>query len=116
MQRFSHSLKPKVLLLNGSGTPGANAYKRMKPFFLDYSAQKSVGTSFLVIMILSVSVLLAHNKLSNVDYRAGLLLWVGAIIGAQIGAHLIEHITTISFKKIFAMVLLGLSAYLLFKK
>jgi uncharacterized protein len=84
--------------------------------FLGFSAQKSVGTSFLAIMILSVSALLAHNKLANVDYRAGLLLGVGGIIGAQFGARLVEHVPTSSFKKIFAMVLLGLAAYLFFKK
>ena len=84
--------------------------------FMGYSAQKSVGTSFLAILILSVSALLAHNKLANVDYRAGILLGLGGIIGAQIGARLVEHVSTGSFKKIFACVLVGLAMYLFFKK
>ena len=84
--------------------------------FLGYSAQKSVGTSFLAILIISVSALIAHNKLANVDYRAGMLLGAGGIIGAQIGARLVEHVSTSNFKKIFAMVLLGLATYLFFKK
>ena len=79
--------------------------------FLGYTAQKSVGTSFLAIMIISVSALAAHNKLDNVDYRAGILLGIGGVMGAQIGARLLEHVSTASFKKIFAAILLGLAVY-----
>lgn len=84
--------------------------------FLGYSAQKSVGTSFLAILIISFSSLLAHNKLANVDYKVGALLGAGGIIGAQIGARLVENVSTGSFKKIFALVLFGLGAYMFFKE
>lgn len=84
--------------------------------FMGFSAQKSVGTSFLAILVISFSALLAHNKLANVDYRAGILLGIGGIIGAQIGARLVEYVSTASFKKIFSVILLGLAAYLFFKK
>lgn len=84
--------------------------------FLGYNAQRAVGTSFLAILVISVSALAAHNKLANVDYRVGILMGVGGIIGAQIGARLMEHVPTASFKKIFAGVLVGLAVYLFFKK
>jgi uncharacterized membrane protein YfcA len=84
--------------------------------FLGFTAQKAVGTSFLAILVISLSALLAHNKLANVDYRAGILLGVGGIIGAQIGARLVEHISTANFKKVFAVILLGLAVYVFFKK
>jgi uncharacterized membrane protein YfcA len=84
--------------------------------FMGYSAQKAVGTSFMAILIISVSAFLAHNKLANVDYRAGLLLGVGGIIGAQVGARLVEHVSTANFKKIMALILLGLAGYLFFRK
>ncbi|MBW2259691.1 MAG: sulfite exporter TauE/SafE family protein [Deltaproteobacteria bacterium] len=84
--------------------------------FLGFTAQKAVGTSFLAILVISLSALLAHNKLANVDYRAGILLGVGGVIGAQIGARLVEHISTANFKKVFAVVLLGLAVYVFFKK
>ncbi len=84
--------------------------------FMGYTAQKSVGTSFLAILIISVSALFAHNKLSNIDYKTGILLGIGGILGAQIGARLVEHVSTANFKKIFSLILLGLAIYLFFKK
>ncbi|MEW6502177.1 MAG: sulfite exporter TauE/SafE family protein [Thermodesulfobacteriota bacterium] len=83
---------------------------------LGFSSQKAVGTSFLAILVISVSALVAHNKLANIDYKYGLLLGLGGIIGAQVGARLVEHVSTESFKKIFAVVLVGLAAYLFLKK
>lgn len=83
--------------------------------FLGYSAQKAVGTSFLAILVISASALLAHNKLANVDYRTGILLGLGGILGAQIGARLLEHVSTANFKKVFAVILAGLAGYLFFR-
>jgi uncharacterized membrane protein YfcA len=84
--------------------------------FLGYPAQKAVGTSFLAILVISISALIAHNKLANVDYKIGLLLGMGGIIGAQVGARLVEHVSTAHFKKIFALVLVALAVYLFIKK
>jgi len=35
--------------------------------FLGYDAQQAVGTSFMAIVIISLSALLAHSKLENVN-------------------------------------------------
>ena len=84
--------------------------------FLGYPAQKAVGTSFLAILVISISALIAHNKFANVDYKTGFLLGIGGIIGAQVGARLVEHVSTAHFKKIFALVLVALAVYLFVKK
>jgi len=84
--------------------------------FLGYSAQKAVGTSFLAILVISISALIAHNRLSNVDYKLGILLGIGGVIGAQIGSRLVVHVSTANFKKIFAVILVGLATYLFIKK
>lgn len=84
--------------------------------FLGYSAQRAVGTSFLAILVISISALIAHNRLSNVDYKLGILLGIGGVIGAQIGSRLVEHVSTANFKKIFAVILVGLATYLFVKK
>ncbi len=83
---------------------------------MGYTAQKAVGSSFLAIVVISLSALVAHNKLANVDYRIGFLLGFGGIIGAQIGALMVEHVSTAQFKRLFAVILLGLAGYLFFSK
>ena len=83
--------------------------------FLGYDAQQAVGTSFMAIVIISLSALLAHSKLENVNYKIGLLLGIGGIIGAQIGARLLEHVSTGMFKKIFAGILILLALRMLLK-
>ena len=84
--------------------------------FLGYTAQKAVGTSFVAILVIAVSALVAHNKLAHIDYKAGLLLGAGGVLGAQVGARLIDQVSTANFKKIFAVILLGLAGYLFWQK
>lgn len=79
--------------------------------FMGFSAQKAVGTSFMAIMVISISALVAHGRLAHVDYKMGLFLGIGGIIGAQIGSRLIDYVSTGSFKKIFAGILVCLAAY-----
>ena len=83
---------------------------------LGFPAQKAVGTSFLAILVISLSALIAHNKLANIDYKIGLLLGAGGIVGAQIGPRLLEHVSTASFRRIFAGILVCLAGYLFFQK
>jgi len=84
--------------------------------FLGFTAQKAVGTSFLGILVISVSALVAHSKLANVDYKYGFLLGIGGIIGAQIGAKLLQAVPIEIYKKVFAIILIGLAIYLFVKK
>ncbi len=84
--------------------------------FLGFTAQNAVGTSFLAILVISVTALIAHNKLANVDYRTGLLIGAGGMLGVPIGARLLEHVSDASFRRIFALVLIGIAVYLFFKK
>lgn len=84
--------------------------------FLGFTAQKAVGTSFVGILVIAVSALIAHSKMGNIDYKYGLCLGLGGIIGAQIGARLIEDVPTEMFKKVFALILIGLAIYLFVKK
>jgi len=107
-----------VLVGIGASFTGLGGGFLMVPIllFMGYPAQKAVGTSFLAILVISISALIAHNKFANVDYKIGILLGGGGIIGAQIGARLVEHVSTAHFKKIFALVLVALAAYLFIKK
>lgn len=83
--------------------------------FMGFTHQKAVGTSFLAILIISISALFAHNKLANVDYKIGMLLGIGGIVGAQLGPHLTEIISPANFKRVFAVILVGLAVYMFAK-
>jgi uncharacterized membrane protein YfcA len=107
-----------VLVGIGAAFTGLGGGFLMVPIllFTGYSAHKAVGTSFLAILVISISALVAHNKLANVDYKVGILLGLGGIVGAQIGARLLQHVSTAHFKKIFGYILVGLAIYLFYEK
>lgn len=107
-----------VLVGMGASFTGLGGGFIMVPLllFLGFTAQKAVGTSFVGILVISVSALFAHGRMANIDYKYGLLLGLGGIIGAQIGARLVEGIPTELFEKIFAVILIGLAIYLFVKK
>jgi hypothetical protein len=58
-----------VLVGAGSAFTGLGDGFLMVPLLLmmGYAAHKAVGTAFLAILVLSISALIAHNKLANVD-------------------------------------------------
>lgn len=119
-------MNPNMLVLLGSGVlvglgaafTGLGGGFLMIPLllFLGFTAQRAVGTSFLAILLISISALIAHNKLQNVDYKVAIFLGIGGVIGAQVGARLVEHVSTGQFRRLFAVVLVGLAAFLFFKK
>jgi len=84
--------------------------------FLGFTAQKAVGTSFMAILIISTSALFAHGKLNHVDYRLGILIGLGGILGAQIGSRLVQYVPTDVFNKVFAIILVALAARMFFQK
>jgi len=51
--------------------------------FMGYSAQKAVGTSFMAILVISISALVAHGRLAHVDYKTGLFLGIAALPGPR---------------------------------
>src|SRR4249919_1863568 len=52
---------------------------------LGFTPQRAVGTSFAAILLVGLSSLAGHAKLAEVDWKAGLLLGAGGVIGAQVG-------------------------------
>ena len=107
-----------VLVGLGASFSGLGGGFLMVPLliFLGYSAQDAVGTSFMGILVISLSALLAHGRMAHVDYKTGILLGVGGIIGAQVGAYLLQYVPTQTFKKIFAVIILGMAVYMFFKE
>ena|SRR5436190_1630321 len=83
---------------------------------LGYTPQRAVGTSFAAILLVGLSSLAGHAKLAEVDWKAGLLLGAGGILGAQIGPRLLQNVSSAAFQKGFAGILLALAVWMFFKK
>tara|TARA_B100000686_G_scaffold333635_1_gene399807 strand:+ start:107 stop:460 length:354 start_codon:yes stop_codon:yes gene_type:complete len=73
--------------------------------FLGREAKLAVATSFVFILAVSISSIIAHYRLGNVDIKTGLILGLGGIVGAQIGPHILQHISEQNFKRLFSVLL-----------
>ena len=83
---------------------------------LGFTAQRAVGTSFVAILIIAMGSMVGHARLQSVDWRSGVLLGLGGVVGAQIGPYLLRSVSTSTFQKIFAIVLVALAGWMFFKK
>ena len=73
--------------------------------YLGRDAKLAVGTTFVFIMLVAISSLIAHYRLGNVDVKTGLVLALGGILGAQIGQQVLQHVSDQNFKKIFSVLM-----------
>ena len=83
---------------------------------MGYTPQRAVGTSFAAILLIGLSSLAGHAKLAEVEWKAGLLLGVGGVVGAQIGPRLLQNVSGAVFQKLFACVLAGLAVWMFFRQ
>jgi len=81
--------------------------------FLGREAKLAVGTSFVFILVVAISSIIAHYRLGNVDIKTGLILGLGGVIGAQIGPQILQHVSEQNFKRVFS-VLLAITAVWIF--
>ena len=74
-------------------------------FCLGREAKVAVGTSFVFILVVAISSIIAHYRLGNVDIKTGLMLGLGGVIGAQIGPQILQHVSEQNFKRVFSVLL-----------
>ncbi|MFP3065244.1 MAG: sulfite exporter TauE/SafE family protein [Sulfolobus sp.] len=89
-------INPYILVLIGiavgalTGITGSSGVLIVVPAlsYLGLTFQESIGSSLLVDVITTISVVVVYFRYGNVDLKLATLLAVGAIIGAQTGAHI----------------------------
>jgi uncharacterized membrane protein YfcA len=104
-------ISPIILILIGiavgilTGVTGSSGVLIVVPALslLGLSFQESVGSSLLVDVITTISVIIAYMKNKNVDVRLALLLGVGAVIGAQVGTRLALAVPETPLEAVFAV-------------
>lgn len=79
--------------------------------FLGYSIHEAIGTSLLVDVIASIAVTISYYHHDRVDLKAGALLAIGAVLGAQIGSQFANVIPQHGLQGSFSIfiILAGLS-------
>ena len=83
---------------------------------LGFAPQRAVGTSFVAILVISLASLFGHARFAAVDWKAGALIGLGGIVGAQIGPRLLQGVTPQTFQRIFAVALAGLAVWMYARK
>jgi uncharacterized protein len=73
--------------------------------YLGRDAKLAVGTSFVFVLLVAISSLIAHYRLGNVDIKTGLVLALGGVLGAQIGPQVLQHVSDQNFKRIFSVLM-----------
>ena len=102
------------ILSSGSGLGGGFL---VVPFLLHLGkeARVAVGTSFLFVLMVAVSSLLGHWRVGNIDWKTGIFLALGGVLGAQAGPFILEHVSEQNFKRFFAVLLIGTGVWLLYQ-
>jgi uncharacterized membrane protein YfcA len=75
----------------------------------------AVATSMVVMFVTSLSGVGQHYFLGNINFEYALLLGIGSIAGAQVGAHSSKKISGKNLRIIFSIFLLSVSVQMLLK-
>jgi len=73
-----------------------------------FSQRKAVATSLISVSFMAIPGMLSHARLGHVDWRVGLTLAAGAVLGAWVGARLVlkssERVLRYGFAVLLALV------------
>jgi hypothetical protein len=101
-----------------SGLLGIGGGALMVPilhFALCFPMHLAVATSVFTMIFTSLSGVATHISLGNVQFDYALVLVVGAVLGAQIGAHVVKRVSSKNLRRIFGVVLVLVSLRMILK-
>lgn len=97
------------------GAGGGFIFVPLLLLFYDITPAEVAGTGLLIVLISSLSGVFSYIKQKRVNYKIGLLVAIGAIPGTFLGNTLISFVPEATFYKIFALMLLGLGFFQIFR-
>lgn len=95
-----------------SGLLGIGGGALMVPilhFALCFPIHLAVATSAFIMIFTSISGVATHVHLGNVQFDYAIILSIGVIVGAQIGAYVAKRTSSKNLRKIFGLVLVVIS-------
>jgi uncharacterized membrane protein YfcA len=101
-----------------SGLLGIGGGALMVPilhFTLSFPMHLAVATSVFIMVFTSIAGVTTHLFLGNVQLGYALILAVGVMVGAQVGAYLAKRASSITLQRIFGFVLVFVSARMILK-
>jgi uncharacterized membrane protein YfcA len=84
-------------------------------FVIGMTIHSSIATSMFVIMITSIFGVGQHYSLGNINLQYAMLIGLGSVIGAQIGAFTSRKISGKNLRRIFGLLLLLASIQMIIK-
>ncbi|MDH5448529.1 MAG: sulfite exporter TauE/SafE family protein [Candidatus Bathyarchaeota archaeon] len=84
-------------------------------FALSFPMHLAVATSVFIMIFTSLSGVVTHLSLGNVQFGYALLLGVGVIFGAQMGAYVSRRVSSKNLQRIFGLVLVFVSLRMILK-
>lgn len=84
--------------------------------FLGIPLKLASGTSLLAVMLLAVPGTIEQGLLGNIDYLAGIVVALGSVPGAFIGARLVSRVPERTLRLIFGGFLLVAALLLVLKE
>ncbi|MBB5173524.1 sulfite exporter TauE/SafE family protein [Texcoconibacillus texcoconensis] len=103
----------------GGGILIVPALLMFSDYFTSFSSmtpQVAVGTSLLMMIFTALSSTLAYVKQRKVDYKSGLLFFIGSGPGALFGVWLNQHLTTDPFLLLFGAFMILMSFFMLIRQ
>lgn len=101
------------------GTAGVGGAFLLVPIllWLSFSKDLAVGTSFVNVIIIALTALLLYGAKGQVDWKAGVFLGMGSVVGVWLANTFIQpHLDEKTFRYFFAGLLVLMATFILFKK
>ena len=99
------------------GIGGGILFVPLLVWVLGMSQHKAQGTSLGALLLpVGLFAFLEYYKNGHVDIRVAALLGAGFLVGGFFGAEIAEHVSDLVLHRVFAVVLIGVGAYMLIRK